>query len=52
MGPALPRRCRPERRRQISQPQVLDLNQAMRRMQHMLGHVIGEHITFAMNVRH
>ena len=35
-------------RRQILQPQVLDLNQILRRMQHMLGRVIGEHITLTM----
>jgi PAS domain S-box-containing protein len=37
-------------RRQILQPQVLDLNQVLRRMQQMLGRVIGEHITLVMNL--
>ncbi len=37
-------------RRQILQPQVLDLNHVLRRMQHMLGRVIGEDITLVMNL--
>jgi two-component system cell cycle sensor histidine kinase/response regulator CckA len=37
-------------RRQILQPQVLDLNQVLRRVQQMLGRVIGEHITVMMNL--
>lgn len=37
-------------RRQILQPQVLDLNQVLRRMHQMLGRVIGEHITLVMNL--
>jgi two-component system cell cycle sensor histidine kinase/response regulator CckA len=37
-------------RRQILQPQVLDLNQVLRRIQHMLGRVIGEHITLTMDL--
>ena len=37
-------------RRQILQPQVLDLNHVLRRMQHMLGRVIGENITLVMNL--
>jgi PAS domain S-box-containing protein len=35
-------------RRQILQPQVLDIDQALRRMQHLLGRVIGENITLAV----
>jgi two-component system, cell cycle sensor histidine kinase and response regulator CckA len=37
-------------RRQILQPQVLDLNHVLRRMHRMLGRVIGEHITLVMTL--
>lgn len=37
-------------RRQILQPQVLDLRHVLSRMHHMLGRVIGEHITLEMNL--
>jgi signal transduction histidine kinase len=37
-------------RRQILQPQVLDLNHILHRMHHMLGRVIGEHIMMTMRL--
>ena len=37
-------------RRQILQPQVLDLNQALRRVERLLRRVIGEHIALAMQL--
>jgi two-component system, cell cycle sensor histidine kinase and response regulator CckA len=37
-------------RRQILQPQILDLNAVLRRSQRLLGRVIGEHITLTMNL--
>jgi PAS domain S-box-containing protein len=36
-------------RRQILQPQILDLNTVLRRSQRLLGRLIGEHITLTMN---
>jgi PAS domain S-box-containing protein len=37
-------------RRQILQPQILDLNTVLRRSQRLLGRLIGEHITLTMNL--
>jgi len=37
-------------RRQILQPQVLDLNHILQRMHHMLGRIIGEHIILTMRL--
>jgi two-component system, cell cycle sensor histidine kinase and response regulator CckA len=38
-------------RRQILQPQILDLNRVLRRVEMLLRRVIGENITLAMNLR-
>ena len=38
-------------RRQILQPQILDLNRVLRRVEALLRRVIGENITLAMNLR-
>jgi PAS domain S-box-containing protein len=37
-------------RRQVLNPQVLDIDQVLQRMQHLLGRVIGEHITLAIKL--